>query len=95
ISDVVERALAFARAFYDERDKWRRYERLVYNAGLSGIGHRKLVRGRPGGGSFQMGQQGDAMVLAFPRPRLLTRGDLEDLQSQAQAVLTMFRRQLD
>ncbi len=98
VSDVVARALAFAKAFYDERDQWRRYDRLLYNVALGGIGHRKLVEGRHTGGSIQIGhltgQHEGELVCAFPRPRLITRADLEHLAPQVQAVLTMLRRQL-
>lgn len=97
VSNVVTRALAFAKAFYDHRDQWLRYDRLLYNVALAGLGHRKLIQGRHTGGSIQLshvGQQGDKIVRAFPRPRLITRADLENVGAQVQAVLSMFRRQL-
>jgi len=94
IALATAKALLFTKAFFDSRDEWRRYQRLLYNAALSGLGHRSLISGKPAGGSYPMGRHDDAIIPAFSQPRLITRGQLEDAVPESEAVVSMFRRRL-
>lgn len=90
----LKKCFAFAATFYGARDPFKRYDRMLFNAALNGIGFRKLVPKLPHGSSFSMGQQGDAVVVAFDRPRIVTRADLLKSAGEISAAIAMFRRRL-
>lgn len=94
ISACLKGCFAFVSAFYQDRDPYLRYDRMVYNVALSGIGMRKLMAKAPQGGSYQMGTHGDAPVNVFDTPRLIKRADLKAPGRETEAVLDLFRRRL-
>jgi hypothetical protein len=94
LADRLKRCFAFALAFLELRDQFRRYDRIIYNAALSGIGHRKLMSEPPRGDSYAMGQHGDEVIIAFDRPQVLTREDLSKSEKQVERTITLFRRRL-
>ena len=94
IADRLMKCFAFASAFFELKDQFRRYDRMIYNAALSGIGHRTLMSELPKGGSYSMGQHGDEVVIAFDRPQVLTREDLTKSERQVERTITLFRRRL-
>lgn len=94
IADRLMKCFAFASAFFELKDQFRRYDRMIYNAALSGIGHRTLMSEPPKGSSYSMGQHGDEVVIAFDRPQVLTREDLSKSERQVERTITLFRRRL-
>lgn len=94
IADRLKKCFVFALAFFELRDQFRRYDRIIYNAALSGIGHRTLMLEPPRGGSYAMGQHGDEVIIAFDRPQVLTREDLSKSEKQVERTITLFRRRL-
>ncbi|MCL5883905.1 MAG: DUF4062 domain-containing protein [Deltaproteobacteria bacterium] len=90
----LKRSFAFACAYYRERDPFKRYDRMVYNVALSGIGMRTLMARPPQGSNYPMGSHGETIVTAFDDPRLITRADLENPRREIEAALTLFRRRL-
>ncbi len=94
ISACLKSCFAFVGAFYQDRDPYLRYDRMTYNVALSGIGMRKLMAKAPQGGSYQMGNHGDAPVNVFDTPRLIKRADFKAPGRETEAVLDLFRRRL-
>ena len=94
IMSVLKKCFAFAHEFFEWKDPFKRYDRLLYNTALSGIGYRALVKELPKGNSIQMGQQGERVIIAFDQPRLITREDLANSDNEIQANLVLFRRRL-
>ena len=96
VTAALKRCFAFAREFYHARDPYQRYDRLFYNAALAGLEYKTLMPSLPSGNSYRMPMrslEGD-MLLAFDRPRLLTRQDLINADEHIQATLVLFRRRL-
>lgn len=92
----LSRCFAFASAFWESRDPYKRYNRFFYNSALSNIGNRTLMSEVPknSGGSVPFGQYGDKVVVAFESPRLINRTELSNFAAMIQDTLTMFRRRL-
>ena len=90
----LKRCFGFAGAYYRERDPFKRYDRMLYNAALSGIGMRTLTAKPPQGRSYPMGSHGETIVSAFDDPRLITRADLDNPGREIETVMTLFRRRL-
>jgi len=94
IADRLQRAFAFANAFWNKKDQFMRYGRLWTNAALSGIGDRTMKsEPRPGRG-YRMGLHGDAVIPAFDQPQLIARRDLENPEKLINSIITLFRRRL-
>lgn len=91
---AIKKCFAFVNAFYNEKDPFKRYDRFFYNVALGGIGYRTLMSKPPVGGSYPMGNQGDKVVIAFDRLRLINRVDLASPGSEVSAALALFRRRL-
>lgn len=89
----LKKCFAFARAFFEARDPFKRYDRMLYGAALSGLGMRTLETEVPKG-SHCIGHHDDQVVIAFPRPRILVRADLTDASQQVENTLALFRRRL-
>lgn len=95
--DIIERlnkCFAFASAFLDEIDKFKRYDPVLYNASLGGIRHRTLMTRPSSNGSYSMSMGGEEVVIAFDQPRVLTRVELASFQKYTDATLALFRRRL-
>jgi hypothetical protein len=96
VNAALKRCFAFAREFYHARDPYQRYDRLFYNAALAGLKYKTLMPSLPAGNNHPMSMrvlEGDRLV-AFDRPRLLTRQDLINADEHIQATLVLFRRRL-
>jgi hypothetical protein len=96
VNAALKRCFAFACEFYNARDPYQRYDRLFYNAALAGLEYKTLMPSRPSGSSYTMPMrslEGD-MLVAFDRPRLLTRQDLINADKHMQATVVLFRRRL-
>lgn len=94
ISYGLRKSFAFARIFLETKDPFKRYNRLLYNSALSGLGYRSLIKEPPLDGSHPMGYHGDEVIIAYDRPRLITREDLLNSEKEIAATLTLFRRRL-
>lgn len=90
----LKKSFAFVRVFLEAKDPFKRYNRLLYNSALSGLGYRTLMKGPSRDGSCPMGHHGDQVIIAYERPRLIVREDLLDSQKEIEATLTLFRRRL-
>ena len=92
----LKRCFAFASAFWESRDPYKRHTRFYYNVALSNIGNRTLMSEAPrnSGRSFPIGKYGDEVVIAFETPRLINREELLNYEAKILDTLTMFRRRL-
>lgn len=90
----MEKCFAFIDAFFKLRDPYKRYNRFIYNSALKNIGYRTILKELPRHGSYTMGQHSDEIVVAFDKPRLITRSDIENNKNEITAVITLFRRRL-
>ena len=91
---VLNKCFAFSNAFYAAKDPYSRYDRLFYNVGLSGIGHRNLVSQPPQGSTYFLANRIEDVVPAFDKPRLITRIELASPEEELVRVITLFRRRL-
>jgi hypothetical protein len=94
IKEELRKIFAFALSLFDHFDPFYRYDRILFNATLSNIGHRKLELNPHPRTSYQMGTGTDEVVAAFDRPRLIIRAKLKEPEQEIEAVITMFRRRL-
>jgi hypothetical protein len=94
IAIELTHCFSFACAFFSKRDPYKRYDRMLFNSSLGGIGNRTLMTEPSKNGHYTVGQHGDEAILAFERPRLITRKDLEKPENEIDAVLALFRRRL-
>jgi hypothetical protein len=59
IADALGKSFAFSSAFFSAKDPYKRFERLVYNVAISGLGHR-IMRTEPvRSGGYSIGNFGD------------------------------------
>jgi len=96
--DVVgklNKYFAFISNFFEIKDKYKRYNRFLYNAALSNIGYRTLKAKLPqGNSSYSMNDYGNKVIIAFDKPRLVTRELLVKPEKEIDAILTLFRRRM-
>ena len=93
ITDALSKCFAFARDFFNVKDPYRRYDRMLYNAALGGIGSKPLVSEVPRG-SVSMTMFGKDIVMAFEQPNLVVREDLANPTEEIEKTLTMLRRRM-
>ncbi|MCK4325363.1 DUF4062 domain-containing protein [bacterium] len=94
IMSRLKKCFAFVKAFFDKKDPFNRYDRMLYNVALSNIRYRTLTKELPKRNSCNMGGHGDEVIIAFDSPRLITRRDLLNPEKEAEAVLALIRRQM-
>ncbi|MDP2993278.1 MAG: DUF4062 domain-containing protein, partial [Deltaproteobacteria bacterium] len=94
VREEMKKVFAFALALLEKLDRYCRFDRMLYNAALSNIGHRNLETNPRPRQSYQMGMGGDKIVSAFDQPRLITRADLRTPDRELEAIITMFRRRM-
>ena len=94
IAAGLQRCVAFANAFYQRRDPYKRYDRFLSNVALSNIGHRSLRAEPVTGNSMSIQSHGQNAVVAYDSLRVMNRGQLEAPDREIQNALEMFRRRL-
>jgi hypothetical protein len=96
-SDVIESLqsnFAFANAFYNQFDPYKRHQRFFYNSALGEIGHRKLVAEFKEKSTITFTNKESGVTPAFDNPRLVTRDELIKPDNEISGTMTMFRRRL-
>ncbi|MBW2045504.1 MAG: DUF4062 domain-containing protein [Deltaproteobacteria bacterium] len=94
ISTRLKKCFAFAGNFLQDKDPFKRYDRMLYNVVLSGVGHRTLMKNAPKGSSCPMGTHDNEIIIAFDSPRLITRENLLCPEKEIEAVIALLRRRL-
>ena len=92
ISEGLKKCFAFANAFYTAMDQYKRYDRLIYNVSLNGISHRILIPKRIQMSSCQIPFNQDDGIIAFDKPRMISRSELESFLKQISDTMVMLRR---
>lgn len=96
-ADVIEclkSSFAFANAFYNKQDPYKRHHRFFYNAALGDIEYRKLVSEFKEKSSITMENDRRGVIPAFDKAKLISREDLNSPTNEINALMTMFRRRL-
>lgn len=95
LEGFLNKCFAFCNAFYSANDPYLRYDRLLYNAGLSGAGNRNFASQPPPPGSpHYIVHRTEEFFPAFDHPRLITRLDLSSPQGEIERLITIFQRRL-
>ncbi len=95
ITDALSKCFAFAWHFFNAKDQFRRYDRMLYNAALGEVGYKPLMREAPKGSSISMNMSGNNMVFAFEQPKVLAREDLATPTEETNRTLAMLRRRME
>jgi hypothetical protein len=95
VGSVLQTEFRFVNALYDEIDPHKRYARFLWNAALSGLGHRSFVRGpQSQKHSYSMNMRDTAEPLrAHATARVLTRAELADPQREIDRALLYWEKQ--
>jgi hypothetical protein len=90
---ALRKSFAFIRDFFEIKDPYRRYDRLLYNLALNGCEYKVLMAKPPssGGITLPMRSPDQDAVIALDHPRLLTRDDLVRPDQEIQAALGRLR----
>ncbi len=95
IAGELRRIFAFVSAFFERFDPYSRYDRLLYDAALANVGYRKLEANPQPRSTYQMSMRSDkAPIVAFEKPRVITRADLRTPEREVEAIIALFRRRL-
>lgn len=94
IEAILKKCFSFSNGFYTTNDPYQRYDRLLYNICLCGIGYRSLVPQAPPGHTYSLANQIDDVVAAFDKPRLITMAELRSPEKEIERVITLFSRRL-
>lgn len=94
IYQTLKKCFSFTKAFFELKDPYNRYDRLICNAALCNIGQRAIMKELPRNGSYSMGFNNEEMVIAFDQPRFIIRSDLNDIENEITIFITLFRRRL-
>ena len=90
---ALDRCWSFVKFFWEDRDPYRRYDRMTWNASLGSIGHRNLVAEYPKGNSVPVNMlQHDGSIVAFDNPRKINRTNLMSYEGQINDALSLLRR---
>ena len=92
IAEGLNRCFAFTNAFYTAKDQYKRYDRLIYNVALNGTSHRILIPKRVKMSRCQIPFNQDDSIIAFDKPRMISRTELESFLKQINDTLAMLKR---
>lgn len=94
VRETMKTVFAFTLALLEKLDRYCRFDRILYNAALSNIGHRNLEANPRPRQSYQGRMRSDTKVAAFDQTRLITRADLRAPDRELESTITMFRRRM-
>jgi len=94
VTSALKRCFAFAAAFFQHKDAYRRYERMHYNVLLDGMGYRAFMKEMPKGNSISMPMGGNEPVKVFDISRPLVRANLLAPEKEIETVLVLCIRRL-
>jgi hypothetical protein len=89
IKGELRKIFAYSLSLFGYFDPYCRYDRFIFNAALSNIGNRILELNPQTRKSYQMGTGTNEVVIAFDKPRTITRSDLTDSNREIEAVITI------
>jgi hypothetical protein len=95
INKKLQKAFLFSGNFFESKDRFKRYSRMLYNVALSGIGFRTLMHDLPKNKrSYQMDRQINEVVIAWDDARIIDRSELSYPEKEIEIVISLFRRRL-
>ena len=94
ISDMLTKMFAFVREFYKLRDPYKRHCVYYYNACLSEISSKLLVKKIQPRSSFPIPMDRENMIRAFDSPRKVSRDILSKPEKEIERILALFRRRI-
>lgn len=92
VDNAARLAVAAMQALLDHLDPHKRYEHLLLQTALTGIGYRQWSREPSPKASYGMRMTNEETVLAFPDPRRVARTELPGSSGR---IVAMLRRQLE
>jgi hypothetical protein len=95
VEALLAASFRFAQALYDDKDPYKRHQRFYWNAVLSGMGNRTLVRNpvsQQHSYGMNMGSKDEA-IPAFPASRLIARADLAQPGKEIERAILYWERE--
>jgi hypothetical protein len=93
IERVLVTAFAFAAAFYDLIDTFKRHQRFGYKVGLTGLDYRTLERNPRERTSYAMSLRSTSTsIVAFDQPRMIDRQVLSAPKSEVDRVVVLLEQ---
>ena len=95
IDALLRSQFRFVHALYEEIDPHKRYGRFLWNAALTGLGHRSFVRGpQQEKHSYSMNMSNaEEPLVAHAAPRLLSRADLASPAKEIERAILYWSQQ--
>jgi hypothetical protein len=93
IEAVLNGACAFAAAFYDVIDRFKRHQRFVYNVGLADLEYRTLERDPRPRTSYRMSMRSPSTIIAaYDEPRVVDRVALEKPDAEIERAVVLLEQ---
>lgn len=91
VEAVTRRCFAMGRALYDEIDPFRRHQTFLFNAALTGLGHRTLERNPQPRHIYPMSMRSEhQIIVAHEQPRRVNRNDLAAPSAEIDRAILRF-----
>lgn len=94
IATGLKKIFSFVKEFLEKKDPYKRYDPILYNASLCGLGSRTLTSERTKKNSYSIGMHENQIIRAFDETRTITRGDITNPEQEILRVISLFRRRL-
>lgn len=93
MEEVLRSFFAFLSGVFDHIDPFKRQHRLIYNVGLMELGYRQIVRDVIPRSSMTMKLHGgNGPIVAFEKPRVVSRDDLSAPAAEIERTVTVLER---
>ncbi len=92
VESVLAGSFRVAEALYRTLDPFERHERLHYNVGISGLGHRMLERNPQARSGMTMSMRGDSHIMIYDRSRIISRATLREPHAEIERTVTVLHR---
>lgn len=92
VEAVLAGSFRFAEALYRALDPFERHERVHYNVGIRGLGHRMLERNPQARSAMTMSMRGDSDLVAYDRSRIVSRATLREPRAEIERIVTVLQR---
>lgn len=92
IVQILNRMFAFVREIYKLKDPYKRHCTFFYNACLSELGSKILVKKIQPRSSYPIVMDRENIIKAFDSPRKITRDVLSSSEQEIERIVSLFRR---
>ncbi|MEW5894463.1 MAG: DUF4062 domain-containing protein [Candidatus Omnitrophota bacterium] len=94
LKSCLAKCFSFCNQIMEVKDPYKRFDPLVYNVTLNGIGYRNIVDEYPRGNSITMRTFGEDQEKAFDASRKVSRNDIMHPEKEINAVVSMLKRRV-